>query len=413
MKTRVLLPLVPLAIGVIFFGIRRSEHLALQKTLSELEQANPISRADPESLQQSARSSRPALDPDILRDLVSDFIAAEGSPETMTEQEEKERENETFRQLVKVREQLAHASMAEILALIPEGFSFKEHSIETELGVFVGILLDHLQEANPRSFLEIMGSTDIEPLGYIDKATAINQTLIRWAQRSPEEAYAWYQKALREKNPIVESEEFQAARLKILAPGAPEEAITEMLALDLEKEDDIDRLSDLFSGDDPDLEDISKVLSAFDRQSASNQEYERLKALRYGYICDISPDLADRGYQEAHAYIESHFSVTDKANFFRQMSANNLKANEAWLDYGMLHASASTLGDIVRHWAGADPTTSGEWLSKQKDGPKKEAAVYEYARAITKVNPEAAQEWAETLPDSKNKKRLLKQIRAQ
>lgn len=401
--------MVPLVIGAIFFGIRRSEHLALQKTLSELKQVNPISRANSESLQQSVRSSRPTLDPDLLRDLVSDFIAAQSSPETVTEQEKKE----FLRQLVKVKEQLAHASTAEILALIPEGFSFKEHSFETELGAFVGILLNSLEEVNPRSYLEIMGSTDLEPLSFNDKAESLNRTLITWAHRSPEEAYAWYQKALREKNPIVESDEFQAARLKFLAPVAPEEAITEILAMDLEKEDHIYRLSDVFSSDDPDLEEISKVLSAFDRKSANNQESERLKGLRYGYICDISLALADRGCQEARTYMERHFSEIDKANFFRHMSSNNLKANEDWLDYGMSHASASALGDIVRHWAGTDPTTSGEWLIKQEDGPKKEAAVYEYAQAIIKVNPDAAREWAETLPDSKNKKRLLKKIDAQ
>ena len=46
-------------------------------------------------------------------------------------------------------------------------------------------------------------------------------------------------------------------------------------------------------------------------------------------------------------------------------------------------------------------------------GLKKEAAVYEYAKVISKVDPGAAREWAETLPESRKKERLLKQIEPQ
>ena len=60
MKNRFLLLLVPLAIGATFFGIRRSEHLSLQKKLSELEQVNSNFRVDPEGHQQSSRPSPPA-----------------------------------------------------------------------------------------------------------------------------------------------------------------------------------------------------------------------------------------------------------------------------------------------------------------------------------------------------------------
>ena len=111
--------------------------------------------------------------------------------------------------------------------------------------------------------------------------------------------------------------------------------------------------------------------------------------------------------------MERHFSAADKANFFRQMRANNLKVNESWLDYGMSQAPVSTLGDIVGHWAVADLTTSGLWLKRQEDGPKKEAAVYEYAKVISKVDLGAAREWAETFPESRKKERLLKQIEPQ
>lgn len=403
--------MVPLLIGTIFFGVRRSEHLALQKTLSELKHVKPSSRVEFEGQKQTARSSGPAIDPDFLRDLAGRIFVAEASPGAVTEEKKKE----LMEQLEQAREQLTDASAAEVLGLIPEGFTFKEHPRDTELGTLVEMILWNLENVNPQSYLEIMGSRNFEPLAFSDKAEALNRTLIKWARRSPDEAYAWYQKALGEKNPIVESEEFQAARLRFLGPIAPAEAIAEILALDLENENDIHEFGDIFRPDNPELEDISKVLAAFDRQSASKQESQRLRRLRHSYIYDISSDLAGHGYQEAHAYMECHFSATDKANFFSQVSSNsnNLQASEAWLDYGMLHASASALGDIVSDWAATDPTTSGQWLSKQEEGPKKEAAVYEYAKAMIKVNPEAAREWAETLPDSKNKKLLLVVINAQ
>lgn len=145
---------------------------------------------------------------------------------------------------------------------------------------------------------------------------------------------------------------------------------------------------------------------------------EKNPKLTFQTLVDLSLETPPRDFRDEIAQQIAKWTSQnpDEANqWIREQlaSMNNLQANEGWLDYGMLHASASNLGSIVGYWAWRDPTTSGEWLRKQEDGPKKEAAVYEYAQAITTVNPDAAREWAETLPDSKNKTRLLNKINAQ
>lgn len=82
------------------------------------------------------------------------------------------------------------------------------------------------------------------------------------------------------------------------------------------------------------------------------------------------------------------------------------------MDFATDHGEVGALEGLMQRWARKDPTTAGEWLTRQKAGERKDAAIIGYAEAVSQIDPEAAHEWVTTLPDSRKKKRLLRRLAA-
>ena len=64
----------------------------------------------------------------------------------------------------------------------------------------------------------------------------------------------------------------------------------------------------------------------------------------------------------------------------------------------------------MQNWAREDYAAAGNWLNEQSAGITKNAAIKTYADALHSREPEAAADWAVTLPEGKERSDLLQTI---
>jgi len=62
--------------------------------------------------------------------------------------------------------------------------------------------------------------------------------------------------------------------------------------------------------------------------------------------------------------------------------------------------------DLVQNWTKNDYQADGEWLPQSPAGPSKEAATISYVETVASYDPEVAVQWAQTLPEAKQKEAL-------
>jgi hypothetical protein len=71
------------------------------------------------------------------------------------------------------------------------------------------------------------------------------------------------------------------------------------------------------------------------------------------------------------------------------------------------------VGKFVWEWAENDYRAAGEWIDGSPDGPAKEAAVNAYAKVLAPHQPDSAAQWALTLPEGKERDKLLRIVHAE
>ncbi|GAA5123098.1 hypothetical protein JIN84_10945 [Luteolibacter yonseiensis] len=85
-----------------------------------------------------------------------------------------------------------------------------------------------------------------------------------------------------------------------------------------------------------------------------------------------------------------------------------------WLEYSWtklpLEASKERTRFWVNNWTTDDYRNVGEWLASTPAGPMKNIAVRAYAEMIVRYQPQAAEQWAMTIPDGEYRDSTLKQL---
>ncbi len=69
--------------------------------------------------------------------------------------------------------------------------------------------------------------------------------------------------------------------------------------------------------------------------------------------------------------------------------------------------------ELVRGWARSDYKAAGEWIGTREDGPARRIAVRGYALAVAPYEPASAAQWAETLPQGKDRDETLQTIHSE
>lgn len=123
-----------------------------------------------------------------------------------------------------------------------------------------------------------------------------------------------------------------------------------------------------------------------------------------------------KNFDQATEWIEdTEFQDNEKNSLIQGLRYHSIKDDPAqWLDWlgsqEEENASAKTSRQIISQWTQKDFKATGDWVNTLDDGPKKESAVYEYARSLNQHEPQAALAWAKTLQEGDQKAKLMKQI---
>lgn len=87
-----------------------------------------------------------------------------------------------------------------------------------------------------------------------------------------------------------------------------------------------------------------------------------------------------------------------------------------WLEWAAEILPASE-GDecilqMMRNWVWRDFQSAGQWINACPEGPMKLTAIRAYAETLARTEPEAASQWAMTLPPGGDRDSTLKNILA-
>ncbi len=88
--------------------------------------------------------------------------------------------------------------------------------------------------------------------------------------------------------------------------------------------------------------------------------------------------------------------------------------HQKWIEWSSSHLplenAKNSVSQMMTGWTYKDYAAAGKWLSAAPDGPTKVAAVRSYAETVSQYEPEAATQWALTLPPGRDRDEALKSI---
>ncbi|MGC6425833.1 MAG: hypothetical protein ACON5H_02415 [Akkermansiaceae bacterium] len=123
-----------------------------------------------------------------------------------------------------------------------------------------------------------------------------------------------------------------------------------------------------------------------------------------------------RDHEAAISWIEKAELTTEETHsVINGLHYHSARGNIAswldWLDDQKGSAYSGKSKQLMREWVFEDSRAAGEWVNGLEKGPRRDDAAYQYASVLKSHEPEAAREWAESLPDGERKRKLLKEIK--
>lgn len=263
-----------------------------------------------------------------------------------------------------------------------------------EVRDLVGISL-HLAAARQGETVAELALANREQVG------SVSGVVGSWAQQDPSNAFAWLEKN-RESLGKDYEEALQQA-IKQSASRDPGLALANLSRLESEKQ-----RTDSANG-------IARSLSD-DGARASLVAELRVSTLdstdRNNVLAGLGSGLMEHSATGPGAWMKELSS--DEAVTVAEGLSRNLNASarpDAWLDWMEKSLPPEKVADTAKpmltKWINDDYQAAGEWINRQPPGDMRNAATTNYARMMAKRFPDTAKDWAATLPEGPEKRRLL------
>ncbi len=314
---------------------------------------------------------------------------------------------------IKIMERLSSLNADETEILIIGLLNESEFSSEYR-EAFIPVAMLKLANDDPPSALKLLPKLGGVVHNKDQKLSdaVLNTSLTAWSRENPAAAAAWVREnATRFSETLTES-----TKCGILSGAV---AVDPALAFKL-----IDELE---------IKDSGKAVASIARAAKTTQERSAtLTALRMhlstmtdeGIRRDTSraavQELAFGSYKTGFDATKDWLAVAklspaEADAFITTLAYSNVKGDTVkWIDWIGENLSANQANDrislLVMEWTQADYQAVGKWLSASPDGSVKNAAIPGYASTVSKYEPEAATQWAMTLPAGKDREWTLGQI---
>ncbi|HEY1121715.1 MAG TPA: hypothetical protein VGE67_08950 [Haloferula sp.] len=248
-------------------------------------------------------------------------------------------------------------------------------------------------------------SADMKGLGDMG-SHVITSALGKWAEKDPLAAMEWVRKNS-EKHAKLITEETKAA---ILAGAAKQDP---KLALGM--------VNDLG------LKESHQVANGLVRSARSAEERNALlQTLRAekeqsdvtkSTLNALGGQLTNEGFEASQAWLSSaNLSKDETLAIAQGISSWQSGADSGkWIEWmdgkvpdDILKAKTD---DMVQQWTRTDYKAAGEWIGTLENGTAKNSAIKSFAKTVAPYEPEAAVQWANSLPEGKERDELLETIR--
>jgi hypothetical protein len=152
------------------------------------------------------------------------------------------------------------------------------------------------------------------------------------------------------------------------------------------------------------------------REHVATLQDEGVRSQVIGELDEMAAGIAKDGFEVGSKWItDAKLSEKELDAVFSGLTYN-LKSNETgqWVEWVGASfpekKSREHIDEIVINWTEKDYAAAGKWLATAPAGPTKNNAIRSYVDALSRYEPEAAVQWALTLPPDKDREATFKKI---
>lgn len=243
----------------------------------------------------------------------------------------------------------------------------------------------------------------------------VSMALGRWAKDDPMSALEWLRKN-GEKFPDLVTEEAKGAVIAGAAAQNPKLAL--QLIGELKLKDSSEAVGNIAAAAKT-PEQRSATLAVFREHAATLTDQAERERLMKSSILLLAHSAANDGFKTGSQWITHSLSPKELENLAVGMFYGVAKPAETgqWIEWigKTLPAEKAdkSIASWVGNWTQKDYRAAGTWLANAPDGPTKQAAVRSYAETVAPYDPEAAAQWALTLPADEKRAQTLRRIHQQ
>jgi hypothetical protein len=232
----------------------------------------------------------------------------------------------------------------------------------------------------------------------------VSTSLGKWAEKDPLAAMEWVRKNS-EKHANLITEETKAAILAGAAKQDPKLALSMVNDLGLNEP----RVADGLVRSARSAEERTALLQTLrDGKDQNDLTKTTLSAL--------GGQLTNDGFESSQAWLSSAKLSKDETLSVAQGISSWQAGPDSgkWIEWMDGKVPDDTLkqktDELVQQWTRTDYKAAGEWIGTLKNGTAKNSAIKSFAKTVAPYEPEAATQWANSLPDGKERDELLETI---
>jgi len=400
MKTLILMIL---AAGV-FYSLQRRKLTQLEAQLQQVVRHIPAQSPVSESKERSVFRPLGEVDSTRVSNLLDLYLelalASRGGKEVD--------DHEVNRCQLKLAELLERMSADEILAIIPPDSDLSTGNPPGPDAMRFAVIMLLLKSVNPEAGLAVVRTLG----GVPNRDEAISDQFNAWVKLDPEFALRWYDKEITQGASDLKTFEIRRSLVTARAVVDPAAAIDQMVK-GIEGDDFEDQGRGLWGSMTEafyELEDFQNFFSELHQATDKLPNSEALAEVRAEFMVQLTRELIQQRYDDAVSFMAIHFNEQDTELFAERISTKSLPERGKWATWLSERSNLAHFKSFFGGWTATEYISAGEWLSDFPASGTKNKAVITYAFQVATIDKNAAKEWAETLPESKEKERLFHQI---
>jgi hypothetical protein len=299
--------------------------------------------------------------------------------------------------------ELSPAQIKAVIAEMKESPDLDDEMRRNMVGFSIMMLANDQPEAAVAIYTE---SSDIKGLGEMG-SHVVTTALGKWAEKDPLAAMEWVRKNS-EKHADLITEDTKSAILAGAAKQDPKLALGMVEDLGIKEERQI-------------ADGLARSARTPEERTALLQTLrgEKKDELSNAALKSMGGQLTSEGFESSQAWLSSaKLSEQETQSIAEGISPWQAGADTGkwieWMD-GKLPEDKlkKKTSDLVEQWTRNDYKAAGEWIGTLADGPAKNAAIKSFAKTVAPYEPEAAAQWANSLPAGKERDEVLRTIGAQ